>query len=175
MATTSTGKVLRGRFAQWVSKDQKDWTLIGIRQDSQETSTNIDSTTGKDVTGGAYVDVSGYSPETSVDYIAREEDSIFQPLWEIYKGLKKDDTSLTFYKLEALLDIEVSETNTATSASGDGFIVPVKALIQSAGGDTNGFHINTTFTEDHSSTGREAGTVKVSDKKPTFTKVGASS
>jgi hypothetical protein len=121
------------------------------------------------------VDVSGYAPEASVDYIAREEDSIFQDLWDIYKGLKKDDDALTFYKMEALLDIEVSETNTVTKASGDGFIVPVKALIQSVGGDTNGFHINTTFTEDHSNSGREAGTVSVTDKTPTFTSASAKS
>lgn len=96
-------------------------------------------------------------------------------MWDVYKGLKKDDDSLTFYKLEALLDIEVSETNDVTSASGDGFIVPVKALIQSVGGDTNGFHINTTFTEDHSSTGRQQGTVKVSNKAPTFTAASSAS
>lgn len=140
-----------------------------MRSDSQETSTNIDSENGKDVTGGSYVEVSGFSPETSVDYIAVEENSIYEPLWDAYKGLKKDDDSLTFWKLEARLDIEVSETNEIVSATGDGFIVPVKALIQSVGGDTKGFHINTNFTEDHSIASRQPGTVTVSSKQPTFT------
>lgn len=140
-----------------------------------ETSLNADSNTGKDVTGASYVDMSGYSPETGVDYTAYEEDALFPDLWAIYKGLKKDDDSLTFFKLEALLDIEVSETNAVKSATGDGFLVPVKAVIQSVGGDTSGLHINVNFYEDHSIAGRTEGTVTVASRQPTFTEAGATS
>lgn len=139
-----------------------------------ETTLNADANTGKDVTGASYVDMSGYSPETGVDYTAYEEDALFPDLWAIYKGLKKDDDSLTFYKLEALLDIEVSETNTVKNASGEGFVVPVKAAIQSVGGDTSGLHINVNFYEDHSIAGRTEGTVTVTNRQPTFEEAGTS-
>lgn len=163
-------KILRGQWATWISKDKETWTLIGVRNDSLETATNPDESNGKDVTGGSYSDVAGYAPDTSVDYVADNTDSIYDELLDIYMDLKQDDDSLTFYKLEAMLDIEVSKTDGVKNATGTGFEVPVKAIVSSVGGGTDAFHIAVNFREDHSKGGRVQGTVTVTDRQPTFSK-----
>lgn len=50
-----TGKILRGQRAKWISFDGTDWTLIGVRMDSESTNMNPDVTNGKDVTGAPYI------------------------------------------------------------------------------------------------------------------------
>ena len=35
-----TGKILRGQRAKWISFDGTDWTLIGVRMDSESTNMN---------------------------------------------------------------------------------------------------------------------------------------
>lgn len=163
----ATGKVLRGRKAIWISKDgTTDWTLIGVGMDTLSTNLNPDVTNGKDVTGAAYVDHSGFSPENDIEYKPREEDAIYADIMEIINGLKKDEASTTFYKIEALLDVEIAGATGTSAASGDGFKVPVICVPQDDGGDTSAYTINVNFYENGP---RVAGTVSVSAKAPTFT------
>lgn len=162
---TATGKVLRGRKAIWISKDGESWTLIGVGMDSLSTNLNPDVNTGKDVTGAVYIDHSGFAPETDVEYKPRQEDSIYTHVMSIINELKKDETSTKFYKIEAVLDIEVSETGT-TNASGSGFKVDVICVPQDDGGDTSAYTQNVNFYE---SGKRVQGTVAVANKQPTFT------
>lgn len=165
--SAATGKVLRGRKAIWISKNgTSGWTLIGVGMDSLATNLNPDVTSGKDVTGAAYVDHSGFSPENDVEYKPRQDDAIYPDVVAIVNGLKKDEDSTLFYKIEAILDIEVAEATGAAAASGTGFKVPVICVPQDDGGDTSAYTINVNFYECGP---REAGTVSVSAKQPTFT------
>lgn len=164
---SETGKVLRGRKAIWISKDgTTDWTLIGVGMDTLTTNLNPDVTSGKDVTGAAYVDHSGFSPENDVEYKPRLEDAIYPDVVSIINGLKKDEASTKFYKIEAILDVEVKDATGSVTATGDGFKVPVICVPQDDGGDTSAYTINVNFYECGP---REAGSVSVSDKAPTFT------
>lgn len=168
--SAATGKILRGRKAIWISKTgTTNWTLIGVGMDSLATNLNPDVTSGKDVTGAAYVDHSGFSPENDVEYKPRQDDAIYPDVVAIVNGLKKDEDSTLFYKIEAILDIEVAEATGAAAASGTGFKVPVICVPQDDGGDTSAYTINTNFYECGP---RVAGTVTVSAKQPTFVAAG---
>lgn len=164
-----TGKILRGRRAIWISKDQTDWTLIGVGMDSLATNLNADVNTGKDVTGAPYLDHNGFAPENDVEYKPRQEDAIYPYLQEIIDKLLKDEDSCTFHKIEAMLDIEVKDTD-VSSASGSGFMVSVMAVPQDAGGDTSAYTTNVNFYENGT---RTQGTVTVENKQPTFTPAAA--
>lgn len=111
------------------------------------------------------MDHNGFAPENDVEYKPRVEDSIYPHVQEIINGLLKDEDSCTFYKIEAILDIEVKDTD-VKSASGTGFMVPVIAVPQDDGGDTSAYTTNINFYENGT---RTQGTVAVANKKPTFT------
>lgn len=161
--TTATGKIMRGRKAIWISKDgSTNWTLIGVGMDSLTTNLNPDVNTGKDVTGASYVEHSGFNPETDVEYKPRQEDSIYPDIVSIINNLKKDEASTTFYKIEAILDVEVKEG----TATGTGFKVPVICVPQDDGGDTSAYTTNVNFYENGV---RTQGTVAVASGQPTFT------
>lgn len=133
--------------------------------DSLTTNLNADVNTGKDVTGAPYLDHNGFAPENDVEYKPREEDAIYPHVQKITDGLLKDEESCTFYKIEAMLDIEVKDTD-IKNASGTGFKVPVIAVPQDDGGDTSAYTTNINFYENGT---RTQGTVAVANKQPTFT------
>lgn len=159
------GKILRGRRAKWISQDGKDWTLIGVRMDSESTNLNADVSSGKDVTGAPFVDHNGFAPESDIEYQPREEDSIYPQIQKITDELLKDEESCTFKMIVATLDIEVKDTGEKT-ASGTGYQVDVLCVPQEDGGSTSGYTIPVNFYETGT---RVQGTVSVSNKKPTFT------
>lgn len=159
------GKILRGRRAKWVSFDGTNWTLIGVRMDSESTNLNADVSTGKDVTGSPFVDHNGFAPESDIDYQPREEDSIYPQIQKITNELLKDEESCTFKMIVATLDIEVKDTEVKT-ASGTGYQVDVLCVPQEDGGSTSGYTIPVNFYETGT---RIQGTVSVENKKPTFT------
>jgi len=157
----------RGRHAIWISKDKEKWTLIGVKMDSLATNLNPDVNNSKDVTGAAYVDHNGFSPENDVEYKPNTTDSIYDPVMTIITTLAKDEETCTFYKIEAWLDIEVAKTTgTVSATSTHAFMVPVIAVPQDAGGDTSAFTTNVNFYENGT---RTQGSVTVADKQPTFT------
>ena len=114
----------------------------------------------------------GYTPSLSNDsYIARYEDSIYEPLQTIADTLATDDARTSATLLVATLTDEVKESATKT-LTGKGFKVPVKVVVDSEGASTSGYGIPFTISEDG---GRVQGTVSVSNKVPTFTPEGGTS
>ena len=166
-----TGKILRGQRAKWISFDGTDWTLIGVRMDSESTNMNPDVTNGKDVTGAPYIDHNGFAPESDIDYKPRKEDSIYPQIQKITNELLKDEENCTFKMIVATQDIEVKDTG-VKSASGTGYQVDVLCVPQEDGGDTSGYTIPVNFYENGT---RVQGTVTVENKKPTFTPAGSGS
>ena len=131
--------------------------------------TNPDTESFKNVQGETTFVNNGYTPSISNEYIAREEDAIYEHIQTIADTLATDDDRTGATLLVATLNIEVSETGGAT-ATGKGFTVPVKVVVDNDGGSTDGYAIPFTITEDG---GRTQGTVSVADKVPTFTAGGA--
>lgn len=162
--TGTTGKILRGQRAKWISFDGENWTLVGTRMDSESTNLNPDVKSGKDVTGAPYIDHNGFSPESDISYQPRKEDSIYPQIQKITNELLKDEESCKFKMIVATLDIEVKDTG-VKSATGTGYQVDVMAVPQEDGGDTSGYTVPVNFYEVGT---RVQGTVTVADKKPTF-------
>lgn len=159
-----TGKILRGRRAKWISFDGENWTLVGVRMDNESTSLNPEVSTGKDVTGAPFIDHNGFSPESDIEYMPREEDSIYPQIQKIVDELLKDEQNTTFKMIVATLDIEVKDTG-VKSASGKGYQVDVICVPQTDGGSTAGYTVPCNFYE---TGGRTQGTVTVANKVPTF-------
>ena len=152
--------------AKWLSFDGTDWTLIGKGMETLTTNMNPDVETGKDVTGAAYVEHKGFSPESDIEYQARSEDAIFEDLQAIVDQLLKDETSTTAFMIDATLTDEVKNATGTTAITGSGFKVPVIVVPQDDGGDTSGYTINFNCYENGA---RVQGTVSVTAQVPTFT------
>lgn len=167
-----TGKILRGCRAFWLSFNGTDWTCLGKDTDDLSIELNPDTEQVKNVQGEVTFVNNGYTPALSNDsYIARREDSIYEPLQTIANTLATDDSRTSATLLVATLTDEVKESKTKT-LTGKGFTVPVKVVVDSDGGSTSGYGIPFTISEDG---GRVQGTVSVSNKVPTFTPEGGTS
>lgn len=164
------GKILRGRRAMWLTFDGKDWTCLGKDSDDLSIDTNPDTESFKNVQGETTFVNNGYTPSISNEYIAREEDAIYEHIQTIADTLATDDDRTGATLLVATLNVEVADTGSVT-ATGKGFTVPVKVVVDNDGGSTDGYAIPFTITEDG---GRTQGTVSVENKVPTFTAGGAS-
>lgn len=167
--TTKTGKILRGQRAMWLTFDNKEYTCLGKDSDDLSIDTNPDTETIKNVQGETTFVNNGYTPSMSNEYIARKEDAIYEPIQYIVDNLAVDDEHTAATMIVATLDIEVKDTGEKT-ATGKGYKVPVKIVVDNDGGSTSGYSIPFTINEDGS---REQGTVSVSNKVPTFTAGGA--
>lgn len=169
--SAKTGKILRGCRAFWLSFDEENWTCLGKDTDDLSLELNPDTEQVKNVQGEVTFVNNGYTPSLSNDsYIARYEDSIYEPLQTIADTLATDDVRTSATLLVATLTDEVKESATKT-LTGKGFKVPVKVVVNSEGSSTSGYGIPFTISEDG---GRVQGTVSVSKKVPTFTPEGAS-
>lgn len=169
--TAKTGKILRGCRAFWLSFNETDWTCLGKDTDDLSIELNPDTEQVKNVQGEVTFVNNGYTPSLSNDsYIARYEDSIYEPLQTIVDTLATDDARTSATLLVATLTDEVKESATKT-LTGKGFKVPVKVVVDSEGAGTSGYGIPFTISEDG---GRVQGTVSVSNKVPTFTPEGSS-
>ena len=168
--TPATGKILRGCRAMWLTFDNSKYTCLGKDSDDLSIDTNPDTETIKNVQGETTFVNNGYTPSMSNEYIARREDSIYPHIQYIADNLAVDDEHTSATMIVAALDIEVSQTG-AKTATGSGYSVPVKIVVDNDGGSTSGYAIPFTINEDG---GRTQGTVSVSDKVPTFTPAGAS-
>lgn len=170
--TAKTGKILRGCRAFWLSFNETDWTCLGKDTDDLSIELNPDTEQVKNVQGEVTFVNNGYTPSLSNDsYIARYEDSIYEPLQTIVDTLATDDARTSATLLAATLTDEVKESATKT-LTGKGFKVPVKVVVDSEGASTSGYGIPFTISEDG---GRVQGTVSVSNKVPTFTPEGGTS
>lgn len=170
--TAKTGKILRGCRAFWLSFNETDWTCLGKDTDDLSIELNPDTEQVKNVLGEVTFVNNGYTPSLSNDsYIARYEDSIYEPLQTIVDTLATDDARTSATLLVATLTDEVKESATKT-LTGKGFKVPVKVVVDSEGAGTSGYGIPFTISEDG---GRVQGTVSVSNKVPTFTPEGGTS
>ncbi len=149
----------------WLTFDDEEYTCLGKDSDDLSIELNNDSESFKNVQGETTFVNNGYTPSMTNEYIARTEDSIYTHVQEIADTLATDDERTGATLIVATLDIEVSETTGETGATGKGFKVPVKVVVDSDGGATNGYAIPFTITEDGA---RVQGTVTVKDKKPTF-------
>jgi len=162
-------RLLRGRRAAWLRfGDTGAYTLLGVREEDLSIENNPDVENSKDVTGAAYVTHSGYNPQTSLEYTADSDDSIYTQIEKINNELLKDDENCTFEMLVATLNDEVVKGNTK-ALTGTGYKVNVKVAVTSSGGDTSGYHIPFDLYEDGA---RTPGTVAVSAgdiTNPTFT------
>lgn len=165
------GKIERGRRAMWLTFDNENWTCLGKDSDDLSIDMNPDTESFKNVQGETTFVNNGYTPSMSNEYVARTEDAIYENIQTIADTLATDDERTGATLLVATLNIEVGDTNTAT-ATGKGFTVPVKVVVDNDGGGTDGYAIPFTITEDG---GRTQGTVSVTNKVPTFTAGGDSS
>lgn len=168
--TVKTGKILRGCRAMWLTFDDTEYTCLGKDSDDLSIDMNPDTETIKNVQGETTFVNNGYTPSMSNEYITRREDSIYAPIQYIADHLAVDDEHTAATMIVATLDIEVSETG-AKKATGSGYKVPVKIVVDNDGGSTSGYAIPFTITEDG---GRTQGTVSVENKVPTFTPEGTS-
>ena len=164
------GKILRGRRAMWLTFDSKEYTCLGKDSDDLSIDTTPDTETNKNVQGETTFVNNGYTPSMSNEYIAREEDAIYEPIQYIADNLAVDDEHTSATMIVATLDIEVKDTGT-TTATGTGYSVPVKIVVDNDGGSTSGYAIPFTINEDGN---RTQGSVSVANKVPTFTAGGAS-
>lgn len=164
------GKILRGRRAMWLTFDSKEYTCLGKDSDDLSIDTNPDTETIKNVQGETTFVNNGYTPSMSNEYIAREEDAIYEPIQYIADNLAVDDEHTSATMIVATLDIEVKDTGT-TTATGTGYSVPVKIVVDNDGGSTSGYAIPFTINEDGN---RTQGSVSVENKVPTFTAGGTS-
>lgn len=162
-------KLERGRRAMWLTFNGIDWTCLGKDSDSLSIEPSPDSESFKNVQGETSFRHNGYTPKISVTYTARDEDAIYPYIQEIADTLATDDERISATLLVATLTAEVSQTYTLT-ATGKGFTVPVKVVIDNDGGGTDGYDISFTATE---AGARIKGTVSVKDKIPTFTPIAA--
>lgn len=159
-------KILRGCRAMWLSFDDENWTCLGKDTDDLGIELNPDTEQVKNVQGETTFVNNGYTPSLSNDsYIARTEDAIYKNLQHIADTLATDDESTSASMVVATLDEEVKESGTKT-LTGKGYKVPVKVVVDTDGGNTAGYGIAFTVSEDG---GRTQGTVSVANKVPTFT------
>ena len=133
--------------AKWISFNGTSWTLIGKNMESLSTNLNPDTETGKDVTGATYVEHKGYSPESDIEYQARDDDSIYTNLQAIVDNLYHDETHCGGFMIEATLNDEVKNAQGTTTV-------------------TSGYTITFNVYENGA---RIQGSVSVSDGAPTFT------
>lgn len=160
-------KLPRARFAQWLSFDKKDWTLIGKDTDSLSTSMNPEIDNLQNVLGETITEHKGFKPELAVDsYAARTEDSIYEPLLDITMDRKSDDASTSAFLLEGVLDEAIIESDNKT-ITGKGWMEEVTVVPQEYGGGNESFNIP--FNVSPKGGGRTKGTVSVTKRVPTFT------
>lgn len=161
--------ILRGCRAMWLSFNGKDWTCLGKDADDLSIDMNPDTETFKNVQGATSFRNKGYTPSMSNEYRARTEDAIYEHIQYITDNLATDDEHTSAEMIVATLDIEVADTGEKT-ATGKGYKVPVKIVVDNDGGPTDGYTMPFTINEDGK---RVQGTVSVADKVPTFTAGGA--
>ncbi len=164
------GKILRGQRAMWLSFDDENWTCLGKDSDDLSIDLNPDTEQTKNVQGEVTFTNNGYTPSMSNEYQARTEDAIYKPIQYIVDNLAVDDEHTSATMIVATLDIEVKDTGEKT-ATGSGYKVPVKIVVDNDGGATAGYAIPFTINEDGA---RVQGMVSVANKVPTFTAGGAS-
>lgn len=153
----------------WLSFDGKDWTCLGRDADDLSIDMNPDTETFKNVQGKVEFRNKGYTPSMSNEYRARTEDAIYEHIQYITDNLSTDDEHTSAEMIVATLDIEVAETGEKT-ATGKGYKVPVKIVVDNDGGPTDGYSMPFTINE----AGRRVqGAVSVADQTPTFTAGGA--
>ena len=138
--TTKTGKILRGQRAMWLTFDNAKYTCLGKDSDDLSIDMNPDTETIKNVQGETTFVNNGYTPSMSNEYIARQEDAIYPHIQYIADHLAVDDAHTAATMIVATLDIEVSETG-AKTATGSGYSVPVKIVVDNDGGSTSGYAI----------------------------------
>lgn len=164
--TPTTGAILRGCRAFWLSFNETNWTCLGADDDELSIETNPDTETKKNVQGRNTFVHNGYAPTLSnANYIARREDSIYPHLQETANTLTTDENKTTATLLVATLTDEVYKADTET-LTGAGFKTKVRVVVDSDGGGTDGYHIPYTVTEIG---GRTPVTVSVAEGKPTVT------
>lgn len=161
----NVGKILRGCRAMWGSFNKTDWTLLGKNDDNLSIDTNPETESKKNVLGDTVTDNKGYKPSISPNYIADRGDSIYPPLQKIVNTLSTDERDTTMYMIVATLTEEVKNSDTKT-LTGKGYMVKTQVIVNSDGGDTAGYTIPFTASEDG---GRIQGTVSVTKRVPTFT------
>lgn len=162
-------RLLRGVRAAWLKYGSGDYTLLGVREEDLSIENNPDISNSKDVTGAAYTTHAGFSPQTSLNYTADSDDSIYEQIEKINNELLKDDENTIFEMVVATLNDEVAKAKGATAAlTGNGYKVNVRVVPTSSGGDTNGYQIPFDIYEEGA---RIPGTVSVSNStgQPTFT------
>ncbi len=148
----------------WLSIKEKT-TLIGKDMDDLSIETNPDTEQKKNILGETNFTHNGYTPSLAVEYVARSEDAIYEPLQKIADTLAVDDESITAELIVATLTDEVKESD-VKSLTGKGFKVPVRLVVDNDGGSTSGYGISFTAYE---SGNRVQGTVIVSNREPVFT------
>lgn len=149
----------------WLTFDDENYTLLGKDSDDLSIETNPDTEQQKNVLGETTFSHNGYTPSIALDYTARSEDSIYEPLQDIANGLLVDDELITATLIVATLTEEVKDSDTKT-LTGKGFKVPARIVVNNDGGNTSGYGISFTAYE---SGNRIQGSVSVTDRKPTFT------
>ena len=157
-------KFLRGQRAMWLSFDEKKYTCLGKDSDDLSIDLNPDTETKKNVLGETITENNGYTPSMSNEYIARNEDAIYEHIQYIADNLATDDEHTSATMIVATLDIEVKDTG-EKSASGKGYKVPVTVVVDNDGGSTAGYSLPFTINENGA---RVQGTVTVENKVPTF-------
>lgn len=157
-------KLLRGVRAEWMSFDGENWTLLGKDMDDYSHDLNPDTETIKNVLGETSFKHKGFTPSSSIEYMARTEDSIYPKLEEIVNTLSSDDAKITATVICATLDEEVKESD-VKKLTGKGYQVQVSVVPTSDGGSTEGYAIAFEYHENGS---RTQGTVEVTNRVPTF-------
>lgn len=150
----------------WLSFNGTDWTCLGKDSDDLSIDMNPDTETFKNVLGQTKFRNKGYTPSMTNEYRARTEDAIYENIQYIADNLATDDEHTAAEMIVATLDIEVAEATGAKTASGKGYKVPVKIVVDNDGGATDGYSMPFTINEDGK---RVQGTVSVADQVPTFT------
>lgn len=106
--TPTTGKILRGCRAMWLTFDNEGYTCLGKDSDDLSIEGNNDSEQVKNVQGEVTFVNNGYTPTLSNDgYIARREDAIYPFLQTIVDTLATDDERTSATLIVATLTDEV--------------------------------------------------------------------
>ena len=135
------------------------WYLVGKDIEEMSVDLGADTETVKNILDETSVRHNGYEPTIDADpFYADPDDALYPKLKDIAMNRKKGDECKTKY-----LEVIVEDTgDTSHSAwQEDCYIVP-----QSVGGDTSGFQIPFQVLP---AGNRQAGTVTLSNKVPTFT------
>ena len=158
-------KLTRGAYRTYLDSSfgkeagKHEWYLVGKDIEEMSTELNPDVETVKNILDETSVRDNGYEPSTEADpFYADPTDKMYPKLRDIAMGRMKGDECKT-----TILEVIVEDTSSESHVA---YIEDVIVKPTSIGGDTSGVSIPFTI---YYAGNRKKGTVKITNKVPTFT------